>query len=520
MANGSLNVPGLLMDSQRYNNQSPLSAYNPLQPMASGDPGTLLSMQYQYQLAQMAMQQEMQRNQFQQQQPMMALPSNFGNALGQVAGAALFGQSPQASQQNQQAWQQNPMVPPGGTNPMAPQNQIGAQPPGPPQGQDPSQMDPNLAMYYSAQSDYRDYLADEIKKNRGSNVWEARYKAAARVVEDEHYQDNPIVNNWFDKLAANAKAGGYEPLNEKDRSESYNVYDTVDQRYKQVYKGSELEKQVQADDTGRYTKGSDQAVIPIGEEKTTPDKGLNRTDITGPSGSIAGTRTSTSPATFGVNANGTVGDVGDAQTRAPKVWSTGSADAITKDLTNRDASTKIAIDGIDNIIGLIDKNPASIGQSGDILRKLNDWRSTASGLTGTLFGSKNNYDISPNVAGKMAPIVDRFRGTGIDATVFNGAITDLAYSIEAAQGNTNTDPQSRKNRIDQIKEDILGDNSSDPLAQKATLQYIRSSLVSKINTTHDSVPQGVVGKPIWLQKEVTKSNLMDPKKAMNFSDLK
>jgi hypothetical protein len=108
--------------------------------------------------------------------------------------------------------------------------------------------------------------------------------------------------------------------------------------------------------------------------------------------------------------------------------------------------------------------------------------------------------MSSDFAQKSAQYIDRFRKAGIDATKWNGMITDLAYQIEATQGNTNTDPSSRASRIEQIKEDILGDRSSDSEALKGNLAQTRAGIISRLNNEFEGKPN-VMSKPQWLVKE-------------------
>jgi hypothetical protein len=453
------NFGNLLATQDRLNNQAGLLNYDP-----SGyvNPAQFAPAQASMYSQMMQMYQQQARAMFNMQNPQMALPQNLGGALGQLASRALSGNAPQQAQ---------------------------AQPPSP-----NGLPDPITQMLLTRRTAYL---------QGGYSLGEAQAKAAEDLMRDPQAAQDPNASMIAQRAYQEAVDKlHYDPKVAQEKSYSTeNFIDPNTHITKSVQVGSPEWAQALEQ---HWPKAGDVPQEAFGKTQSYDKNGMIVTERFGNGGphQIA---SSTQPIQYGVTATGTPSQVSGAFPNGPKVFGNADAAEITKDLTNRSIAAKNAIEGIDTVSDMLDRDPNAIGKAGDVLEKVNNWRSEVASLAKTAGFDPGSIPMTASFAQKSAPYIDRFRKAGIDATKWNGMITDLAYSIEATQGNTNTDPSSRASRIEQIKEDILGDRSSDSEAVKGSLAQVRSRLISSLNNEFEGKP-GVMEKPNWLQKENSRNN--------------
>jgi hypothetical protein len=463
----------LLASQDRLNNQQGFLQYNPYgytDPSMFGPEAMQL---YQQQARQM----------FNQNNPQAALPQNLGGALGQLASRAIMGQ---------------------------PQQQGGP----PPQGS--TGMDPITQMILAQRTQYM---------QGGMSMGEAQARAAEDLMSNQQIANSPAASQIAQRAYQEAVDKlHYDPKLAQEKS--YQTENFINPNTHQVSSfnvGSTGWRQ--ATNSG-WPKAGDETTPQVGERKQFTEGGLIVSRQWDGQGWKKEGQGSSQPVQYGVTATGSPSQVAGAFPNAPKVFSNAGAEEVTKDLTNRSIAAKNAIDGIDHVTELLNQDPNTIGKAGDVLEKINNWRSEVGNLASAAGFNDGDIPMSAAFAKASAPYIDRFRKAGIDATKWNGMMTDLAYTVEAAQGNTNTDPSSRASRIEQIKEDILGDRSSDSEAVKATLGQKRQSLIANLNNEFEGKPN-VMSKPKWLQDELSKVNstssvgpYADPEKERRYQEWK
>jgi hypothetical protein len=448
------NFGNLLATQDRLNQQQGFLNYD---PNGYVNPAQFAPYQASMYSQMMNMYQQQARAMFNMNNPQMALPQNLGGALGQLASRALVGSPPQQQ-------------------PSQPQQQ-GTQP------------DPVTQMILARRTMYL---------RGGMQLGEAQARAAEDLMRDPQAAQDPNASMIAQRAYQEAVDKlHYDPKVAQEKAYSTENFinpDTHEVKSFQVGSpqwGQAIEEQ--------WPKAGDVPQEPEGKTQSYDENGLITTERfhNGTPHKIA---TSSQPVQYGVTATGTPSQVAGAFPNGPKVFGNADAAEITKDLTNRSIAAKNAIDGIDTVTDMLNRDPNAIGKAGDVLEKVNNWRSEVASLAKTAGFDPGSIPMTASFAQKSAPYIDRFRKAGIDATKWNGMMTDLAYTIEATQGNTNTDPSSRASRIEQIKEDILGDRSSDSEAVKGSLAQQRSRLISSLNNEFEGKP-GVMEKPEWLKKE-------------------
>jgi hypothetical protein len=464
------NFGNLLATQDRLNQQQGFLNYD---PNGYVNPAQFAPAQASMYAQMMNMYQQQARAMFNMNNPQMALPQNLGGALGQLASRALGGTPPP-----QQAAQ-------------APQ----------PQAQDPA-----TQMILARRTMYL---------RAGMQLGEAQARAAEDLMRDPQAAQDPNVSMIAQRAYQEAVDKlHYDPKVAQEKSYSTENFinpDTHEVKSFQVGSpqwGQAIEQQ--------WPKAGDVPQEPEGKTQSYDENGLITTERfhNGTPRKIA---TSSQPVQYGVTATGTPSQVAGAFPNGPKVFGNADAAEITKDLTNRSIAAKNAIDGIDTVTDMLNQDPNAIGKAGDVLEKVNNWRSEVASLAKTAGFDPGSIPMTASFAQKSAPYIDRFRKAGIDATKWNGMMTDLAYTIEATQGNTNTDPSSRASRIEQIKEDILGDRSSDSEAVKGSLAQQRARLISSLNNEFEGKP-GVMEKPKWLQKENSRNQPVTTTPGQPYSD--
>lgn len=478
------NFGNLLATQDRLNNQAGFLNYDPSGYVNPAQFAPAQASMY-AQMQQMYMQQA--RAMFNMQNPQQALPQNLGGALGQLASRALQG-NPQSAPASQ----------------------------GQPQQQGP---DPVTQMLLSRRTAYL---------QSGMQLGEAQARAAEDLMRDPQAAQDPNASMIAQRAYQEAVDKlHYDPKVAQEKSYSTENYINPDtHQVTSVQVGS---PQWANAIENHWPKAGDVPQEAYGKTQSYDKNGMIVTERFGDNGphQIA---SSTQPIQYGVTATGTPSQVSGAFPNSPKVFGNADAAEITKDLTNRSVAAKNAVDGIDIATDMLNRSPNAIGKAGDVLEKVNNWRSEVASIAKTAGFDPASIPMTASFAQKSAPYIDRFRKAGIDATKWNGMMTDLAYTIEATQGNTNTDPSSRASRIEQIKEDILGDRSSDSEAVKGSLAQQRARLISSLNNEFEGKP-GVMAKPDWLQKENSRNNqptaptpvgtpYSDPEKQKRFEEWK
>jgi len=472
-------TPNFLLADQRYNNSPGIDpyAYNP-QSMGGYDP-----------MQAMLMNQLMAKQLFGMQNPKLMLSQNFGQTVG-----ARLGQSVNNMVNNEED--------------QAPK-QTSADPAGP--GQGPGGQ-PKFAAAQWMQQEQQRLIANGTPANK------ALYQAATSLISNPAFQGDPMTQLIADHALVHAtKELSYNPIEDpeyKTKQEALgksaeNFYQPQTGARVSAIPGTPMYMKLANPQSGWVRAENTPQLTPGAIEKTTRN-GMNATYQVDSQGGldISGKPaiSSTQPFQAAVNMSGTPDEMQQAGVHIPGLMTNSGYDKEATDLSNRASATQDAIRAIDKVTGMVNNDPASVGKSGDVLESINNWRSTVKGLASTITGK--DYSMSTQFAKESAPILDRLRQKGIDATTFNSAITDLAYVIEKAQGNTNTDPASRKSRIDQIKEDLLADRSSDPLAVTKALGMQRDNLIERLNDAYDNSPNKNLrqSKPQFLLDENMQAN--------------
>lgn len=451
-------TPGYLLQAGRYNQQQDPLGYDPNNVV---DPMQAIAVQQQYAKSLLQYQQQLTN-------PRLALPQQFGAALG----GAVQGALPQSMQAGPQQAPQGP--------------QAGPQTP-------------------AAQAIHQKFL--ELKQS-GMDAGEALY-TAADAGDDQQYGEQggkaadqarqwAIKNLKFDpeterkaKIEAKYKGG-------------INYVDPKSGEQVSVQPGSSIEKALMS---SGFIRAGEQGSVPMGTvEHQTNMKGLDVYNTMGAGGKSAKTSYGVAPVQVSATLTGDDASAAAAGTH-PGLLTNAGHDKSVEELTHRSAATQNAVDALDGLQGLLNQDPNSVGKAGDVTEKFNNLASTVQSLANTASGTtpdKRDYTLTSAQAKKMAGLVDRFRSSGVNATKWNAAITDAAYAIEAAQGDKNTDPASRKSRIDQIKNELLADSSSDAGAIGGVIDMQKNTLLKRLSRDYDNAPQAV-SKPTFLKDYETKS---------------
>lgn len=415
-------TPGFLLNDARYNNSQSPYAYDPNQMV---DPTAAIQMQQQY-LKQM----------FAMQNPRLALPQQFGAALG----AALSGQKAGGGQ--------------------APQS--GGQGPQTPVGQDIHQK----------------YLAN---LKAGMDQGEALYKASQQSQMEGKFSNDPIAEKVYDKATTWAlEKYKYDPNIGKasKASAQQETENLVDQTGNiRAFRKGTPEWQ-QAVDSGQYKKASDTPQLTPGSLHEVKVGGMYNTYKVQPDGQMKLVGKSSQPMQYQVSGTpeqmaqgGLLGSTG----------TTAANDKNRKELADRQIATVNAVRGLDQISDTIDASKGSaVGTAGNWYEKGNNIVSTARNLAGN-FNQTDLLDPKTYNWKGLDTVIGKVRGQAIDATKYHSQMVATAYMMAAAQSNNNTDEKMTRQRIEANLE-MLAEHSDDPAAVKTALATARTQLVDNFHT--------------------------------------
>jgi hypothetical protein len=420
LSNGGI-TPGFLLNDARYNNSLSPYAYDPNMMV---DPTAAIQMQQQY-LKQM----------FAMQNPRLALPQQFGAALG----AALSGQKAGGAQMPTQS--QGPQTP-------------------------------------VAQDVHQKYLAN---MKSGMDQGEALYKASQQSQMEGKFSDDPTAEKVYDKATTWAlEKYKYDPNIGKaaKASAQQETENLVDQTGNiRAFRKGTPEWQ-QAVDSGQYKKASDTPQLTPGSLHEVKVGGMYNTYKVQPDGTMKLVGKSSQPMQYQVSGTpeqmaqgGLLGSTG----------TTAANDKNRKELADRQISTINALRGLDSISSTIDASKGTaVGTAGNWYEKGNNIVQTARNLAGN-FNQQDLVDpMTYNWKG-LDTVVGKVRGQAIDATKYHSQMVATAYMMAAAQSNNNTDEKMTRQRIEANLE-MLAEHSDDPAAVKSALDSARSQLVNNFKT--------------------------------------
>jgi len=412
-------TPSFLMQEQRYNQGLPPSSFDPNYMV---DPTAALAAQQQY-LKQM----------FAMQNPRLALPQQFGQAIAQ----AITGNQPQAAPQAQQG----------------PQSVAG-------------QAIHAKAVQYGAQ---------------GLDAGEALYKAAGDIEQDPNLSKDPTAEKMIEKARTYAiEKLKYDPnigkaAQKSAQFETENL--TNDQGQVRVFRKGTPEWQ-QAVDSGQWRKAGDTPQLTTGSLHEVKVGGMYNTYKVQPDGSMKLVGKSSQPMQYQVSGTpeqmaegGLLGSTG----------TTAANDKNRKELADRQIATVNALRSIDNISDTIKGSQGSaVGTAGDWYEKGNNIVQTARNLAGN-FGQEDLLDPKQYNWKGLDTVVGKVRGKAIDATKYHAQMVATAYAMAAAQSNNNTDEKMTKQRVEANLE-ILAEHSDDPAAVLGALEGARQQLKDNFTT--------------------------------------
>lgn len=440
-------TPGLFLQQGRYNNSLDPSSYDPnnfVDPYAA-----------------IAMQQQMARQIFQMQNPRLALPQQFGAALGGMA-QQLMRPAPADQGQQQQA-------------PASPEGQELHQAAITLKQQDPG-MPFNEALYKAA--DQLESKYGETASPQQQKVW-------------EHAQD------W-------AKKNGYDP----NKLREVQGEEEIKSKYKS---GENLvlpngKKVLAVPGTPEYNAYMNAGALKAGDlPQMTPgslheakSNGLYRTYQADAQGNIDLKKpnlSSIQPITYGATVTGP--DAQSAWPGGPRTFDNASAAKTTEELTNRAIATKNLIDGIDQLKATATAN--SIGNPADFNEKALNIASTVGTLAGQL-GLNVPTDPSKYKSTYNKGLAASIAKSGVDAEKVKSLMLSVALLDEATNGDKNASDANRKFSVEQHMR-IMGEDTSNLPALLATLDQRRTMAIKQLNNEFEGKPN-VMAKPPWLEREL------------------
>lgn len=443
-------TPGYFLQQQKYMN-------SPGMDPSSYDPNNFVDP-----YAAVAMQQQMAQKIFQMQNPRLALPQQFGQALGGAAQQLMRPQDPSQVQQGGQG--QQPQTPAGQA---VHQKYLALKQQG---------MDAGQALYQAA-----DAAEDPSFGSQGSQVADhARRYAISSLKFD------PGVERKL-KLEAQYKS----PDNFVNTSSGEKVV---------AQPGTALYSHIMSN-PDQWQKTGDTPQLTPGSTHTFDKNGKIYTYQVDASGNLDTSKkpvgVSTQPVQYGATVAGD--DAKATWPGGPKTFGNSDAAETTKTLTDRSISTKNFVDSVD----LLSKTatPNSIGVPGDISEKALNIGATVKAVAGRLglSGNVNDYQMNWN-PGLAKDVVSN----GVDAEKVKALMLHAALLHESTYGDKNATDSNRKFAVEQQLK-IMGEDSSSLTALKATLAQSRGLAISQLNNEFEGKP-GVMSKPPWLQSELTKQN--------------
>jgi hypothetical protein len=386
-------------------------------------------------MAAVAMQQQYAKQLFAMQNPRMALPQQFGAALGGMLQQHL----PQSMQ--------------------APQ---GAQ--GQPQGQGPKT--PVAQAIEQAKVKYI---------QQGLPQGEALFKAAGDIEASGQFKDDPQADQILNHASVYAKEKlGYTPMSEKDRREleSNSVNLQTPRGTFAFIKGTpEYKQAIQA---GAKVAGEVPQMSP-GSLHEFKQGGLFVTMQVQADGSMKPVSKSSSPMQYQTSGNPEqMGDAGLIQNTSTAA----SNDKNKKEMVDRDIATTNAVAGIDKIVDTIGNNPSGVGTPGDVYEKGQNLISTVKNFAGYL-GQEDLMDPKTYNWKGLDKTIGTMQGNAAAATKYHSQMVAAAYMMAAAQSNNNTDEKMTKARVEANLE-MLAKHSDDPAivinTLKSTSQMLQENM--------------------------------------------
>lgn len=413
-------TPGFLLNEARYNNSQSPYMYDPNMAV---DPSSAMQLQQQYLKQQFAM-----------QNPRMALPQQFGAALGNaIQGNGGGSQIPQGQQQG----------------PKTPQ-----------------------AQYLEQQR--QQYIKGGMDPGR------ALYKAATDLETSPQFQGDPMTSQIAEHARDFAIAKGkYDPsqdakfAHEEQMAAAQNFISPEGAKLA-AKPGSDMEKQLLA---SGWQRAGETPQIPVGERKQQLSNGKYQ-EVQWDGKKWNKVSSSSSPMQYQVSgtpeqmaSGGLLGGTG----------TTAGADKVRKELADREIATTNAVRGIDSTTDTIKSSGgAAVGTAGDWYEHGNNIVQTARNLAGS-FGQEDLMDPKTYNWQGLDTVVQKVRGKAIDATKYHAQMVATAYMMAAAQSGNNTDEKMTKQRISANLE-MLAEHSDDPKAILGTLNTTRQQLVDNFKT--------------------------------------
>lgn len=388
-----------------------------------------------------AAQQQMAKQIFAMQNPRLALPQQFGSAIGNYLAQQV--------------------------NPNTPQNQSQQQP----------QQDPVTAAIKQA----RQKLVQQGITDPGESL----FKAATQVMNSGQFDDNPHAEQILDKaMTWSTKQYGYDP--ELQRKMDMEAQNKSAENIK-LPNG----KTVSAPPgTPQYKAYIDAGGIRAADLPQQTPGSVEKWDINGrlaagqvgPQGQPVDlkhpTVTSSSPMQYQVS------DTASGMGSAGLLGSTGTtaaADKARKEGTDREIATVNAVRGMDNIVDNVkSSNGASVGTFGDIMEKGQNIVSTAQNFA-SYAGQGQLLDPKTYNWKGLDASIGTMKGNAAAATKYHSLMLSAAYMMAAAQSPNNTDEKMTRQRVE-ANLDILAEHSDDPQIVVSTIQNASQMLKDNLRT--------------------------------------
>lgn len=426
MANIPGYTPGFLLQDNRYNNALPPSQYDPnnvVDPMQA-----------------IAAQQAYAKQMFAMQNPRLALPQQFGAAIG----SALQGRGQSA--------------------------------PAPSQG---GPDDPVAAAIHSKAVAYG---------AQGMDAAAALYKAAGDVEQDPTLSKDPNAEKYVEKARSYAVKQGYSPEQEASRAfEKQKLpYDNLRLPNGTVVAAQQDTPEYKAYMTAGAVKSGELPQIPVGQRQEEKSGG-KYVESQWDGSKWNKVASSSQPMQYQVT--GTPDQMGSAGLMG-QTGTTAANDKNIKELTDRGIATTNALRGIDKTLDTLNSNPGAVGTPGDLAEKGQNIVATAGSLASSLGMSpdllkSSNYDWKG-----LDKMTGTLQGNAAAATKYHSQMVSLAYMMAAAQSNNNTDEKMTKQRVEANLE-MLAEHSDDPSIVKNTMSSVRQQMKDNYQTQISAYkPQG------------------------------
>lgn len=452
MANNPI-TPGYFLQAGRYNNGLDPSGYDPNNTV---DPMQAIAVQQQYAKSILQYQQQLTN-------PRLALPQQFGAALG----GAVQGWLPNSMQEQPPAGGQQPQQGP--------------------------QTDQGQALHQAA--------VQLMQQNPGMAMPEALYKAADQTDASGTYDADPMMEKVLDHARDWAKKQGYNPSldsEEKTKAQYKPAEQFKNKKTGEVVlsqPGTDLYKHVV--DSGDFVKLGDTPQLTPGSVHEIKKGGLFQTSQVDAQGNLDTTKPvakSTAPIQLGATLSGD--DAKNSGLYPGRIVDNVDYAKTRDKLSNRSIATQNFSDAVDQLTKTA--TAESIGNPGDFNEKALNIGSTV-GTLAKQFGLSVSTDPDDYKSKYSSGLAKSIAKNGVDAERVKSLMLSTALLHEAMSGDKNSPDANRKYAVEQHMR-ILGEDSSNLPALLATLQQDKDMAMRQLKNEFEGNPNIGVSKPKALQE--------------------